>query len=257
MVYMGSKTKYCKYIVPIINKYIKQNNIKYFIDVFCGGANLADKIECQRVICNDLSSTLIALHQQAQKDFSKIPTEGNKEYWDVAKNEWQKIIKDESYKSPLPLYIIGAIEWYGSYGGGGFPKSYANPVNGRNYYQERYRNHFKQSQTQNYKKICFTNDDYINLDMTDWNNTILYCDAPYKNTQSYGISKNFNFEEYYEWIRIQSQKCPIFISEQELPDDLNKNILWQDEAIRTLSKDNHCVACEKLFYVDNRKNLTK
>lgn len=76
MVYMGSKRKYCKYIVPIIQKYIDEHNIVQFIDCFCGGANLADKINCKRVICNDLSPTLIALHKQAQEDFSKIPEEG-------------------------------------------------------------------------------------------------------------------------------------------------------------------------------------
>ena len=62
MVYMGSKRKYCKYIVPIIQNYINKYNITTFIDCFCGGANLADKINCKTVICNDISPTLIALH---------------------------------------------------------------------------------------------------------------------------------------------------------------------------------------------------
>jgi adenine-specific DNA methylase len=46
MTYMGSKRKYCKYIVPIIQKYIDEHNITVFADVFCGGANLTDKIQC-------------------------------------------------------------------------------------------------------------------------------------------------------------------------------------------------------------------
>jgi site-specific DNA-adenine methylase len=65
MVFMGSKRKYKKYIVPIINKYIKENNITKFYDVFCGGCNLSDEIICDKIICNDLSPTLIALHKQA------------------------------------------------------------------------------------------------------------------------------------------------------------------------------------------------
>lgn len=91
MVYMGSKRRYCKYIVPIIQKYINGNNINTFVDCFCGGANLADKINCKTVICNDISPTLIALHQQAQADFSKIPTNGDREYWDLAYAEWKRI----------------------------------------------------------------------------------------------------------------------------------------------------------------------
>jgi site-specific DNA-adenine methylase len=46
MVYMGSKRKYCKYIVPIIQKYINEHGITTFVDCFCGGTNLADKISC-------------------------------------------------------------------------------------------------------------------------------------------------------------------------------------------------------------------
>ena len=62
MVYMGSKRRFAKYIVPYIQNYIKENNITTFVDIFCGGANLTDKIKCDKVIANDLSPTLIALH---------------------------------------------------------------------------------------------------------------------------------------------------------------------------------------------------
>lgn len=91
MVYMGSKRRYCKYIVPIIQKYIDENNIGIFIDLFCGGANLTDKINCDYVYGNDLSPSLIALHKQAQEDFSLIPTDGNREYWDAAYADWKNI----------------------------------------------------------------------------------------------------------------------------------------------------------------------
>lgn len=134
MVYMGSKRKYCKYIVPIIQKYIDEHNIVQFIDCFCGGANLADKINCQKVICNDLSPTLIALHKQAQKDFSKIPEEGSRECWDSAYAEWKQIREKIASNIPiveneeLPLYKIGAIEWYSSFSNGGFPAAMQNHV---------------------------------------------------------------------------------------------------------------------------------
>lgn len=125
MVYMGSKSKYASDIVGIINSYIAKNNIEKFYDIMCGGANICDKITCKEVYANDLSPTLIALHKQAQEDFSKIPENGSREYWDKAYGEFKKILKDfsseknlENFQSEvsIPLYEIGAIEWYGSWG---------------------------------------------------------------------------------------------------------------------------------------------
>lgn len=49
MVYMGSKRRFAKDIVPIIQKYIDENNITEFYDCFCGGANLGDKIICKKL----------------------------------------------------------------------------------------------------------------------------------------------------------------------------------------------------------------
>ena len=159
MVYMGSKRKYCKYIVPIIQRYIDEYSIDCFVDCFCGGANLADKIQCETVICNDLSPSLIALHRQVQEDFSEIPTDGSREYWDKAYAEWKKIkagmVNGQipiDFDFTMPLYEIGAIEWYASFSNGGFPRGYAKNNTTRNYYQEAYRNHKAQAENNNYKK---------------------------------------------------------------------------------------------------------
>ena len=159
MVYMGSKRKYAKDIAPIIQKYIDDNNIKEFYDVFCGGGNLVDKIKCENLYASDLSPSLIALHQQAQKDFSKIPEDGSREYWDNAYANW-KNLKDTDFKDfsvlTMSLYEIGAIEWYASFSNGGFPRGYAKNSGNRNYYKEAWKNHKKQAEDENYKRINFS-----------------------------------------------------------------------------------------------------
>ena len=48
MKYMGSKSRICKYIVPIIQQYIDKNNIKKYWEPFVGGANVIDKIKCAK-----------------------------------------------------------------------------------------------------------------------------------------------------------------------------------------------------------------
>lgn len=44
---MGSKSRIAKYIVPIIQQCIDDNNIEYYIEPFVGGANVIDKIICK------------------------------------------------------------------------------------------------------------------------------------------------------------------------------------------------------------------
>ena len=80
------------------------------------------------------------------------------------------VYKDEKYLTlediaeiGYPLYKIGAIEWYASFSNGGFPRGYAKKSATRNYYQEAYRNHKKQSEKESYKKIKFVQGDYRDI----------------------------------------------------------------------------------------------
>ena len=61
MVYMGSKEKYSKFIVPILQKTIDENNITTYIEPFCGGCSIIRKIKCNKKLAIDRSETLIAL----------------------------------------------------------------------------------------------------------------------------------------------------------------------------------------------------
>ena len=49
MKYMGSKSRIAKYIVPIIQKYIDENRITTYFEPFVGGANVIDKIDCDKL----------------------------------------------------------------------------------------------------------------------------------------------------------------------------------------------------------------
>lgn len=47
---MGSKSRISKYIIPIIQQRIKDYNIKTYIEPFCGGCNVIDKVQCDTKI---------------------------------------------------------------------------------------------------------------------------------------------------------------------------------------------------------------
>lgn len=259
MVFMGSKAKYKKYIIPIINKYIRKNNITNFYDIFCGGANLIDDVICENLYANDLSPTLIALHKQMQKDYTIIPETGNRQWWDDAYTDYKRLMKNFEIKeeiwekeASMPLWQIGAIEWYSSFSRGGFPRGYAKTTGGRDYYNEGYRNHLQQFRNSNYKKIHFSQGNYKDLIIPE--NALIYADSPYRNTKPYAINPKFNYEEYYNWLREKSKTNPIFISEQEMPNDFE--IVWQMETTRQAGRDHSFKACEKLYFMDNR-NIEK
>ena len=134
---------------------------------------------------------------------------------------------------------------------GGFPRGYAKPSCGRDYYNEAYRNHQKQADDENYKKISFIQGDFKDIlnkyPALREEKILFYCDSPYKGTKPYAINPKFNFEEYYNWLRETSKLYPIFISEQEMPEDFP--IIWEKEAKRTAGKDNNFKAVEKLYLI--------
>ena len=47
MVYMGSKAKITDYIVPVIQSHIAVSGSRTYIEPFCGGCNVIDKIRAQ------------------------------------------------------------------------------------------------------------------------------------------------------------------------------------------------------------------
>ena len=55
MMYMGSKRRIAKYIVPIIREIAQQENVSSYVEPFVGGANLIDKIERLDATINDFS----------------------------------------------------------------------------------------------------------------------------------------------------------------------------------------------------------
>lgn len=78
------------------------------------------------------------------------------------------------------------------------------------------------------------------------------CDSPYKGVKPYQINPHFNHAKYYEWLREKSKTNPIFISEQEMPDDFN--VVWQKEVKRTMDLKGRPTKIERLYFIDRREN---
>lgn len=82
----------------------------------------------------------------------------------------------------------------------------------------------------------------------------MYYDCPYAKTTGYSNSKDFNHEEFWEYMRQLSKTHKVFISEENAPEDFE--CIWRKEVRRTLdaNKSNQPKKIEKLFVYKGNKN---
>ena len=133
MVYMGSKDRTAKYLIPIMNKIIKDNNIDYFFDMCVGGGNLsANKkhhLDVKNIIGLDNNKYLIALLKEVQKR--------DIEYFSVTKEEYKHIKENKDEYEQWYVGYVGFLQSFGSKFFGGYVKT---NIGGRNTIKGRYNN---------------------------------------------------------------------------------------------------------------------
>lgn len=238
MKYMGSKSRIKKHIVPILQKLIDDNNIEMYIDIMVGGGNIIDSINCKNKIGNDISTPLIELwkHLQISKGVD-LPNDITREHYnDVRANQ---------NTGKYPMWYVGAVGFLASYNGRYFDGGYAKPTiekgKLRNYYDECKRNILKQIPL--IQNVIFTNKNYT--EMKEVKNTLIYADIPYENTKQYYVSKNFDYEYFWNWTREFSKNNIVVVSELNAPDDFV--CIWKQDVLRSIKSKDKRLATEKLF----------
>lgn len=96
--------------------------------------------------------------------------------------------------------------------------------------------------------------DYIKLDLRQIN-VLIYCDPPYKKSKPYKISLlgKFYHDDFWDWVREQSETNPVIVSEYIAPDDFI--CLWSKSDITSnLKGEGTKTSTEKLFIHNNWKN---
>ena len=237
---MGSKSKIAKFIVPILQDIIDKNNITTYIEPFCGGCNVIDKIKCKTRIASDKQHYLIELYKNLGK-LDLLPEMVTKEHYSDVRTAYNT--KNSKYED----WYIGAIGFLSSYNGRFFDGGYAGIVttkegNIRNYYDEAKRNLLEQ----NLSNIIFKENDFKDITVA---NTLIYCDPPYKDTKQYGVNKNFNHNEFWSWVREMSKHNIVVVSEEQSPDDFR--IIWEQPIKRTIDNNSTINSIEKMFTIND------
>lgn len=225
MVYQGSKLLYSKEICSILNNILREKHLFHYVEPFVGGANIIDKIVAMDKKAFDISDDLIRIFTATQGGWFPPLVCSMEEYY---------LLKESKEDSVLKAYVSFAGSWSAKKWGG-----YAKGE-GRDHYNERTRRFIKQIPL--LKHIEFKVSDYRDLCI---NNSLIYCDPPYKGTLGYS-SGDFDTDEFYDWCRMQLDRHnTIVISERSMPVDFRE--IWSKTSNKTMSLKSKT---EKLFILE-------
>ena len=113
MVYMGSKNRFSKELVPIIQSYINDKTEGY-LEPFVGGANIIDKIKCDRKFGSDLNKYLIALLDKISNSTDELPEKITEEEYQNTKNNKNEF--DDWYVGLVGFCATFGAKFFGGYG---------------------------------------------------------------------------------------------------------------------------------------------
>ena len=241
---MGSKARFTKEILPIILKDRKPE--QFYVEPFAGGMNVICDVQENR-IANDKNYYLIEMWKWVAKNGIPFASdEITKELYVYARD-----IYNGREENTLTDSIIGWIGWMGSANGRFFDGGYSGKSNTqigtvRDYIKEAIRNIEKQIPKM--RGVHFENKDYTELEIP--NESLIYCDIPYKGTKQYSTSKDFDHEKFWQWCREKAKNGhTIFVSEYNAPADFE--CVWKKEAKSSLSANGKIggnkISVEKLF----------
>lgn len=235
MRYASGKNRISKEISENIRSFERERERESntLVSLFCGTCSIEIRLQpyFDRVICNDKQEYLIEMYKSIQNGY-ELP--------DFVSEEQYKYIREHKDEDKALTGFVGfgcsfGAKWFGGYA--------RNSV-GRNYAKESKKSIIRDFDS--LSKMEFCNLDYREVELPDI--CIIYADPPYQNTTAgYGLSENFNSDEFWNYAREVSKTHLMFISEQQAPDDFV--CIWEKPFTRTMdrNKSNQFKVTEKLF----------
>lgn len=237
MVYMGSKRRIAKYILPII--LANRTDGQWYVEPFCGGCNSINKVDGNRIAA-DNNKYLIALYKALQEGW--VP----KEYY--SKEEYQTA--KDNMDICLP-HLVGYLGFVCSFRGKFFNGYCGNDCLRKNGVVEHRQNEQRNNLLRDYQlekrnnllRVDFYHCEYNELEIPP--QSIIYCDPPYQGATGYKTG-SFDHDTFWQWCRdMKAQGHTIFISEYNAPNDFK--CVWEMEIKDTLSTRTTHIKTEKLF----------
>lgn len=209
MMYFGGKQRIAKQLASIINRIAICNNISTYVEPFCGACNIAERVNISKKILNDKHPYLIAMFKALQNGW--IPPD------DVSEELYTFVKNNKDIEPHLSGFVGFGCCFYSKFFRGYARGTYSNGK------PRNYAFIAKQSLIKSMPLLMdaiFTCNDFIDL---TFDNCLIYCDSPYKNTTPYSVSLlgKFPYDKYLDWCRMHSKNNIVLISEykKNVPDD--------------------------------------
>lgn len=239
MKYMGSKRRLWKHISPYILSERKEGQA--YVEPFCGGCNSLSQVGGRRIAA-DVNPYLIAMWKSVIADENQLyPI--SKQLYDRVRESYRR--GDETLFSKAEIGWVGYMASYngrffdGGYSGNNIPSKDGGV---RHYIDEAILDILNQKDL--LRGVEFYCCNYYELEIPE--NSIIYCDPPYRETKSYDKIR-FDYDRFYLWAKEQSELGnKVFISEYNMPDCFKE--IWSMEVKCNINIEKN-KRVEKLFTI--------
>lgn len=198
MQYLGGKF----YIAKALSELLNTLPGRVYIEPFCGGLYVAERVNAEQVLLNDACKALITTYRAVQAGWDP-PTA-------LDHGEWLALKAVQDPNDPLTAFAGFGV----SYAGKWFT-SYAKDNPG-NRYAEQARNTLLRK-LKALQRAVFTADHYADVQVP--NGAVVYCDPPYAGTAGYDAVGPFDSDAFWAWAAELSDRAFVLVSEYAAPAD--------------------------------------
>lgn len=232
MRYMGGKFRQSKAICQVLKPYVCSNTV--YVEPFCGGmwsaARVARELHPEKMVLNDINKSLMLLWEKCLKNGCDwLPVDAEQ-----IENEYPKYKLTQDENNPLTAWYGVALSFGGKWFGGvaRVKKLDAKHPYGANYEYCRASTQKKVDSLQMVETEMHTGS-YKGLEIPD--GAVVYCDPPYEGRTKAHHFDDFNYDEFWEWVRDLSKRCIVFTSCFDCPADFETVYEWGDTVVRHLN----------------------
>lgn len=243
MKYLGGKHGIGKELSQFLYENCPPECVDGYLEPFCGSLGVfkyMTTLGYKKCEASDIQKDLIEMWKQIQKGTLKIPN-------NISEAKYNKLKQE---KSPNAMK---AVAGFGLSFGGKFFAGYSQKwsgSSGRDFLKEFKNSIEKITPNIQQKNVKFSNKSYLEFKPK---NMLIYCDPPYKETQSY-TTGSFDHELFWKTIKEWSKNNYVFISEESAPKGFKT--IWKKAKQRSLDKANRFFKYERLYVINKHKKCT-